>query len=103
MMLRLIFHLPLRQVERFMTAISSLKEVAISAPDPTTLSRRETALPSIAIAKLSDGLLNLVIDSTGLNIYRAGQCAEAATGVAVLNRMLQAGRPNSVRCAQKST
>lgn len=28
----------------------------------------------------------------------AGQQAEAAVGVAVLNRMLEAGRPDSVRC-----
>jgi hypothetical protein len=28
----------------------------------------------------------------------AAQRTEAATGVAVLNRMLAAGRPNSVRC-----
>lgn len=33
----------------------------------------------------------------------AGQQAEAAIGVAVLNRMLQAGRPDSVRCPNKST
>ena len=30
-----------------------------------------------------------------------GQCIEAAIGVAVLNRMLEAGRPKSVRSVQK--
>ena len=33
----------------------------------------------------------------------AGQCTEAAIGVAVLNRMLHAGRPKSVRSEQKNS
>ena len=73
MMLRLAFHLPLRQVEGFMTSIFSLMEVAITAPDHTTLSRRAACLPSIAIEKLPDGPLDLVIDSTGVKIYGAGE------------------------------
>jgi transposase len=33
----------------------------------------------------------------------SGQRAEAAVGVAVLNRMLHAGQPNSVRCANSAS
>ena len=56
-----------------MISIFSLMEVAITAPDHTTLSRRAKVLPSIAIAKLPDGPLDLIIDSTGLKIYGAGE------------------------------
>ena len=38
--LRLIFHLPLRQTEGFLTSIFGMLGVALSAPDHTTLSRR---------------------------------------------------------------
>ena len=38
--LRLIFHLPLRQTEGFLTSIFGMLGLALSAPDHTTLSRR---------------------------------------------------------------
>jgi len=40
LMLRLAFHLPLRQTEGLMTSIFELLEVALSVPDHSTLSRR---------------------------------------------------------------
>ena len=46
LMLRLTFHLPLRQTEGFMKSIFVLLGVAVSAPDHSTLSRRATTLPS---------------------------------------------------------
>ena len=39
-MLRLAFHLPLRQTEGLMTSIFELLEVAMSVPDHRTSSRR---------------------------------------------------------------
>ena len=39
LMLRLAFHLPLRQTEGLMTSIFELLEVALSVPDHSTLSR----------------------------------------------------------------
>ena len=38
--LRLIFHLPLRQTEGFLTSIFGMLGLDLSAPDHTTLSRR---------------------------------------------------------------
>ena len=38
--LRLIFHLPLRQTEGFLTSIFRMLDLDLSAPDYTTLSRR---------------------------------------------------------------
>lgn len=65
--------LGLPQVEGFMTSIFSLMKVEITAPDHTTLSRRAASLPSIALTKLPDGPLHVVIDSTGLKVYGAGE------------------------------
>ena len=38
--LRLLFHLPLRQTEGFLTSIFGMLDLDFSAPDHTTLSRR---------------------------------------------------------------
>ena len=48
--LRLLFHLPLRQTERFLTSVFGIMGLDLSVPDHTTLSRRgqslDLALPS---------------------------------------------------------
>jgi len=49
LMLRLTFHLPLRQTEGFMESIFALLGVTVSAPDHSTLSRRATTLPSVSL------------------------------------------------------
>lgn len=73
LMLRLAFHLPLRQLEGFMASIFSLMQVALKAPDHTTLSRRAKILSSIRTEKLPDGALDIVLDSTELKVYGAGE------------------------------
>jgi hypothetical protein len=49
LMLRLTFHLPLRQTEGFMKSIFALLGVTVSAPDHSTLSRRTTRLASVSV------------------------------------------------------
>ena len=74
MMLRLAFHLALRQTEGLMASIFSLLGVSLSTPDHSTLSRRSRTLASISKdCNLPDGPIHLLIDSTGLKVFGAGE------------------------------
>lgn len=121
-MVRLVFHQPLRQTERLLSSLLDLMDVDLPVPDHTTISRRAAQLTPVLATALLAGPVTLVIDSTGLRVYEKrskaetamaryqrilgdhlharthpGQQAEAAIGVAVLNRMIDQARPNSVR------
>jgi hypothetical protein len=80
MMLRATFKLTLRQIEGLMTSVLSLMGLAISAPDHTTVSRRAVKLPVIQATSVAHGPLHVLIDSTGLQVYGAGQWLEAKHG-----------------------
>jgi hypothetical protein len=80
LMLRTAFKLPLRQTEGLMASVLTLMNQTITAPDHTTVSRRAVALPVIQPASVPDGPLHLLIDSTGLQVYGAGQWLEAKHG-----------------------
>ncbi|MEH6580234.1 MAG: IS5 family transposase [Amphritea sp.] len=81
LMLRLAFHLPLRQTEGFMRSIADLLDLPIEVPDHTTFSRRATTLPSVSPGHLPEGPLHLLIDSTGLKVYGAGEWLQEKHGV----------------------
>ncbi len=74
------FKLPLRQTEGLMASILTLMDLTISAPDHTTVSRRAVTLPLIKPASVPHGPLPVLIDSTGLQVYGAGQGLEAKHG-----------------------
>jgi hypothetical protein len=80
LMLRTAFKLALRQTEGLMTSVLTLMGLTISAPDHTTVSRRAVTLPVIQLAAVPPGPLHVLIDSTGLQIYGAGQWLEAKHG-----------------------
>jgi hypothetical protein len=80
LMLRTAFKLPFRQTEGLMASVLTLMNQTITAPDHTTVSRRAVALPVIQPASVPDGPLHLLIDSTGLQVYSAGQWLEAKHG-----------------------
>ena len=72
--LRLVFHLGLRQTEGFLGSILSLMNVDLSAPDHTTISRRnKTITPKIKVYGHLNGPVDLVVDSTGLSIHGEGK------------------------------
>jgi hypothetical protein len=79
-MLRAAFKLALRQIEGLMTSVLSLMGLTISAPDHTTVSRRAVTLPVIQATSVPHGPLHVLIDSTGLQVYGAGQWLEAKHG-----------------------
>ena len=78
--LRLIFHLPLRQTEGFLTSIFGMLGLDLSAPDHTTLSRRGQHL-DLPLRRAPTGAgLHLMVDSTGLSIVGEGEWAAAKHG-----------------------
>ena len=80
LMVRAAFKLALRQTEGLMASVLTLMGLTISAPDHTTLSRRAVRLPVIQPASVPHGALHVLIDSTGLQVYGAGQWLEAKHG-----------------------
>src|ERR1035441_10464536 len=81
MMLGLAFHLALRQTEGLMASIFGLLDVPLSAPDHSTLSRRARKMKSISNGCiLPDGPIHLLIDSTGLKMFGAGEWLQEKHG-----------------------
>ena len=80
LMLRLIFHLPLRQAEGFLTSLVGLMGLELAAPDHTTLSRRGRQLTPMLRRIRPDQSLHLIVDSTGLSIVGEGEWAAAKHG-----------------------
>jgi transposase len=80
LMLRAAFKLALRQTEGLMTSVLTLMNLTITAPDHTTVSRRAVTLPVIQRALVPRGPLHVLVDSTGLQVYGAGQWLEAKHG-----------------------
>jgi Transposase DDE domain len=80
LMLRAAFKLPLRQTEGLIASVLTLMGLTISTPDHSTVSRRAVTLPVVQPASLPHGALHVLIDSTGLQVYGAGQWLEAKHG-----------------------
>jgi hypothetical protein len=74
LILRLVFHLALRQAEAISRSVLRLLGLALSVPDHTTLSRRSRAFagrqPHV---RASAGPVHLVLDSTGLELFGQGE------------------------------
>jgi hypothetical protein len=80
LMLRTAFKLALRQTEGVMASVLALMDLTLSAPDHSTVSRRAVTLPVIQPVPMPSGPLHVLIDSTGLQVYGAGQWLEAKHG-----------------------
>ncbi|MCA0340803.1 MAG: IS5 family transposase [Proteobacteria bacterium] len=83
--LGLVFGLRLRQTEGFLTSLLKLIGLDLAVPDHTTLSRRANKprapnkRPDRGIPR--KGPVHVLIDSTGLQVYGAGQWLEEKHGV----------------------
>ena len=71
LVIRKVYHLPLRQTQGMMESLVRIMRVPFTIPDYSTLSRRAAGL-KIFLAK-SEPRMHLVIDSTGLKIYGEGE------------------------------
>ena len=70
MLLRLAFGRPWRQTEGLLRSMARLMNLE---PDHTTLSRRSAAMPLAMDLARAKGPVQVVIDSTGLKVYGAGE------------------------------
>ncbi len=78
--LRQVFKFPLRQVENLMGSILRLMNLDLPVPDFSTLSRRTSSLNiKLPQYKLSKNT-TIMIDSTGLKVYEAGEWAKRKRG-----------------------
>ena len=78
--LRLLFHLPLRQAEGFLTSLFHLMGLDLRSPDHTTLSRRGQHLNLTLRRVPRRAALHLFIASTGLSMVGEGEWAAAKHG-----------------------
>lgn len=72
-MVRLVFHQSLRQTEGLLGSLLDLMGLDLPVPDHTTISRRAARRTPAVPAALPDGPVTLVIDSTGLKVFGAGE------------------------------
>ncbi|MPR11581.1 IS5 family transposase [Microvirga tunisiensis] len=73
MMLRLAFGRPWRQTEGMLASILRLLGLDLPVPDHTTFSRRSANLTIAKPLGTAGGPVNVVIDSTGLKVFGAGE------------------------------
>jgi len=79
-MLRLAFARPWRQTEGLLRSVARLLNLSIDVPDHTTLSRRSASLSLTAALTQSAGPVTVLIDSTGLKVFGAGEWQTAKHG-----------------------
>jgi transposase len=72
LMLRLAFGRPWRQTEGMLASIMRPLDVTLPVPDHTTFSRRSADLTVAKALSTATGPVNVVIDSTGLKVFGAG-------------------------------
>ena len=80
LMLRLVFHLALRQAEGFAGSVLRLLGLDLAVPDHTTLSRRSRGFAGRRPSVAPHGPLHLLIDSTGLKLFGQGEWQEHKHG-----------------------
>jgi hypothetical protein len=73
LLLREVYHLPLRATEGLARSLLSLLAAELPAPDYSTLSRRARLLRLSLSAPAGQKIAHLVIDSTGLKLYGEGE------------------------------
>lgn len=71
--LRLVYHLALRQTEGFVESVLTLMGLDLSAPDHSTLSRRQRDLQVALPTRSAKAPIHVVVDSTGLKVYGEGE------------------------------
>ena len=72
-LLRLAFGRPWRQTEGLLRSIATLLGLSLPIPDHTTFSRRSISLPFPTARLKKTEPIHVLIDSTGLKVYGAGE------------------------------
>ena len=72
-MLRIVYHLPLRQATEFAQSIFALMGLSLEIPHYSTLSRRSAGLDVFYGVEARTSPAHIVIDSTGVKVYGQGE------------------------------
>ena len=72
LILREVYHLPLRSTQGLVSSLLRLLGEDLPAPHYSTLSRRAASL-EVKLPRLSSGPLHLAVDSTGVKLYGEGE------------------------------
>ena len=80
LMLGMVFKLPLRQTEGFVRSLVDLMGCDLQVPDHTTLSRRRRTVDVVVETSTNKWPTDIVLDSTGLKFFGAGEWARAKHG-----------------------
>lgn len=73
LIVRKVYHLPLRQTEGFMNSFFEQSNLSLKAPDYTTISKRSGSLAVDLSVANKGGITDIVVDSTGLKVYGEGE------------------------------
>lgn len=73
LLIREVYHLPLRSTQGLIASVLQLMTVGLPAPHYSTLSRRARQLDLLLATHPSKPIRHLVIDSTGLKVYGEGE------------------------------
>lgn len=73
LLVRSVFHLPLRALQGFLTSLVLLMKIDLPIPDYTRICRRAKSLGQKLKNLSSKHITDLVIDSTGLKVYGEGE------------------------------
>ena len=72
LLIREVYHLPLRSTQGLVCSILHLMQVELPSAHYSTLSRRARSL-ELSLARSTTAIKHLVIDSSGLNVYGEGE------------------------------
>lgn len=73
LVLRAVFHQPLRQTEGLVGSLLGLMGLDLPVPDHSTLSRRAGTLAVVPQARTASGPVHLLVDSTGVKLGGPGE------------------------------
>jgi hypothetical protein len=79
-LLRWAFGRPWRQTEGLLRSVATLLGLSLAVPDHTTFLRRSTGLSLVAPLLPTTGPVHVVLDSTGLKVYGAGEWQQEKHG-----------------------
>ena len=73
LVIREVFHLPLRATEGFMNSLTQMMGISLKIPDYTTFCRRQSSLDVVIPRRKPKKPIHVVVDSTGLKVYGDGE------------------------------
>ena len=73
LIVKAVFHVSLRAAQGFLESVVRLMGVGLPVPDYTTVSRRQAGLIRVLTQVASATARHVVIDTTGLKVYGAGE------------------------------